>query len=160
MASMDISESAFQTPVCKIREVSNSLYLQMLVNLHSALQLQKPDSTHFHKFNTQIGIMSELRQYHPNFRVSESSSHKMTRFLLEILPKILPSCRVHSKCKKYFGKTLRCHYQGLTILQIPRKGKVLDFKRVSSNVTPDDFKELLDCSKITHAAAERMRSKR
>ena len=40
------------------------------------------------------------------------------------------------------------------------KGKVLVFKGVSSNITPDDFKELLDFNKINHAEAERMKSKR
>ena len=34
------------------------------------------------------------------------------------------------------------------------------FKGVSNNVTPDDFKDLLGYNKITHAEAERMKSKR
>ena len=38
--------------------------------------------------------------------------------------------------------------------------KILVFKRVSTNVTIDDFKELLEFNKITHAEAERMTSKR
>ena len=40
------------------------------------------------------------------------------------------------------------------------KGKILVSKGVSSNVTLDDFKELLDYNKITHAEAERVKSKR
>ena len=40
------------------------------------------------------------------------------------------------------------------------KGKVLVFKGVSNNVKIEDFKELLDFSKITHAEAERMKQKR
>ena len=40
------------------------------------------------------------------------------------------------------------------------KGKILVFKGVSTNVTIDDFKELLEFNKITHAEAERMTSKR
>ena len=34
------------------------------------------------------------------------------------------------------------------------------FKGVSNNITLEDFKELLDFNKITHAEAERMKSKR
>ena len=41
-----------------------------------------------------------------------------------------------------------------------KKGKVLVFKGVSNNVKVEDFKELLDFNKITHAKAERMKSKR
>ena len=37
---------------------------------------------------------------------------------------------------------------------------MLVFKGVSNNVTLDDFKDLLDYNKITHAEAERMKSKR
>ena len=40
------------------------------------------------------------------------------------------------------------------------KGKILVFKGVFTNVTIDDFKELLEFNKITHAEAERMTSKR
>ena len=40
------------------------------------------------------------------------------------------------------------------------KSKFLVFKGVSINTTIDEFKELLDFSKITHAEAERMKSKR
>ena len=40
------------------------------------------------------------------------------------------------------------------------KSKFLVFKGVSINITIDEFKELLDFRKITHAEAERMKSKR
>ena len=40
------------------------------------------------------------------------------------------------------------------------KRKVLVFKEVSSNVTPNDFKELLDYNKLTHAEADRIKPKR
>ena len=40
------------------------------------------------------------------------------------------------------------------------KGKILVFKGVSTNVTIDEFKELLEFNKITHSEAERMTSKR
>ena len=40
------------------------------------------------------------------------------------------------------------------------RGKIFVFKGVSTDVTIDDFKELLEFNKITHAEAERMTSKR
>ena len=40
------------------------------------------------------------------------------------------------------------------------KGKVLAFMGVSSNITLDDFIELVDFVKINHVEAERMKSKR
>ena len=40
------------------------------------------------------------------------------------------------------------------------KGKILVFKGVSNNVKIEDFKELLDFNKITHAEAEQMKSER
>ena len=40
------------------------------------------------------------------------------------------------------------------------KGKRLVFRGVSNNVTLDDFKDLLDYNKITHAEAGRMKFKR
>ena len=40
------------------------------------------------------------------------------------------------------------------------KSKFLVFKGVSINITMDEFKELLDFIKITHAEAETMNSKR
>ena len=40
------------------------------------------------------------------------------------------------------------------------KSKFLVFQGVSINITINEFKELLDFSKITHAEAERMKSKR
>ena len=40
------------------------------------------------------------------------------------------------------------------------KGKILVFKGVSTNITADDFKELLEFNKITHTEAEKMTSKR
>ena len=40
------------------------------------------------------------------------------------------------------------------------KGKILVFKGASTNVTIENFKELLEFNKITHAEAERMTSKR
>ena len=41
-----------------------------------------------------------------------------------------------------------------------KKDKILVFKEVSNNISLEDFKQLLDFNTITHAEAERMKSKR
>ena len=74
MASMDISENDFQTPASKKRKASDS------PSLPPASQPSMPPSSYKNrtsliatgidpKFNTQIRIMSELRQYQLNLRV-------------------------------------------------------------------------------------------
>ena len=62
--------------------------------------------------------------------------------------------------QQLFGKNKRCHYPSLIILQAPQRDKFFVLKGVSNNVTLDDFTDLLDYNKITHAEAERMKSKR
>ena len=84
---------------------------------------------------------------------------RRVEFLCTILLKIFQSCGVNLKCNKFSGKTLRCHYQSLTILQTPQKEKNLVFKGESNNVTIDNIKDLVDFNKINHAEAERMKCK-
>ena len=73
MASMDITESGFQTSANKKRKALSS------PSLPPASQLSMPPSSYKNrtsliatgidpKSNTQIRIMSELRQYHPNLK--------------------------------------------------------------------------------------------
>ena len=74
MASMDITESGFQTPASKKRKASDSPSLPP-----ASLPTMPPSSYKNRtplivkgidpKCNTQIRIMSELRQYHPSLRV-------------------------------------------------------------------------------------------
>ena len=104
--------------------------------------------------------MNELRQYHPNLRVFRIKQSQNDWIFIGDTRKDFAILQSESKMQQVFGKkTSRCHYQGLTNLQKPQKEKFLVFKRVSRNVIPDDFKELLDYNKITHAEAERMNPK-
>ena len=59
-----------------------------------------------------------------------------------------------------FGKNVKVSLQKSYHSTDASKGKVLVSNGVSSNITLDDFKELLDFNKINHAEAERMKSKR
>ena len=142
------TESGFQTAASRRRNASESPSLppasQSTISPTSyknrtPLTVKGIDT----KYNTQLRTMSELRQYHPSLKVSNSISLKMAGFSKVSLPKISPSC----SAKSY-------HSADAT------KGKILVFKGVSTHVTIDDFKELLEYYKITHAEAERMTSKR
>ena len=62
--------------------------------------------------------------------------------------------------QQVFGKNVKVSLPKCYHSADARKGKFFVFKGVSNNVTLDDFKGLLDCNKIAHAEAERMKSKR
>ena len=55
--------------------------------------------------------------------------------------------------KQVFGKNVKVSLPRSYQSAEATNAKVLVFKGVSSNVTLDDFKELLDYNKITHAEA-------
>ena len=62
--------------------------------------------------------------------------------------------------QQVFGKNVKVSLSKSYHSEDATKGKILVFKGVSTNVTIDDFKELLEFNKIIHAEAERMTSKR
>ena len=62
--------------------------------------------------------------------------------------------------QQVFGKNIKVSLPKSYHPADASKGKVLVSKVVSSNITLDDFKELLDFNKINSADAERMKSKR
>ena len=111
--------------------------------------------------------MSELRQYHPSLRVLQIKQTKNgwnfigdTPKDFSILLKISLSCRVRLKGNKFSGQKLRCHYRGHITLKTPQKVNFWYSRGVSINITINEFNELLGFNKITHAEAERMKSKR
>ena len=61
--------------------------------------------------------------------------------------------------QQVFGKNVKVSLPKSYHSADAKEGKVLVFKGVSNNVKID-FTELLDFNKITHAEAERMKSKR
>ena len=62
--------------------------------------------------------------------------------------------------QQVFGKNVKVSLPKSYHSADTTNGKILVFKGVSANVTIDEFKELLEFNKITHAEAERMTSKR
>ena len=159
MASMDISESDFQTPAGRKRNASDS------PSPPPASQPSMPPSSHKNrtpliatgidpKFNTQI------RQYHPNLRVFRIKQLQNVWIFIGDTPKDFFILQSGSKMHQVFGKNVNVSLPRSYQSAEATKGKILVSKGVSSNVTLDDFKELLDYNKITHAEAERVKSKR
>ena len=85
MATMDITESGFQTPASKKRKASRSS------SLPPASQPTTSPSTYKNKtpliatgidpkFKTPLQIMGELRQYHTSLRVLQIKQTKMAGF--------------------------------------------------------------------------------
>ena len=84
----------------------------------------------------------------------------MAGFLWEILPKILQSYRVNLKCNKFSGKTLRCHYQSLTILQTSQKEKFWFLGEYLTTLHQTIAKICLILTKLPTPRLKRMKSKR
>ena len=126
MATMDITESGFQTPASKKRKASGS------PSLPPASQPTTPPSNYKNKtpliatgidpkFNTPVKIMSELRQYHPNLRVLQIKQTKNGWIFIGDTPKDFAILQSGQKCSKFSGKKLECHSQSHTTLQTPKR---------------------------------------
>ena len=124
MATMDITESGFQTPASKKRKALGS------PSLPPAIPPTTPPSNYKNKtpriatgidpnFNTQIKIMSELRQYYPNLRVLQIKQTKNGWIFIGETPEDFFSIlQSKQKMQQVFGeKKLRCHFLSHTTLQ-------------------------------------------
>ena len=161
---MDITESGFQTPASKKRKASGS------PSLPPASQPTTPPSNYKNKtpliatgidpkFNTPIKIMSELRQYHPNIRVLQIKQCNGWIFIGDT-PKDFAILQSEPKMQQVFEKKVKMSLLKSYHSAAVKKDKILVFKGVSNNITLEDFRQLLDFNKITHAEVERMKSKR
>ena len=158
---MDITESGFQTPTSKKRKASGS------PSLPPGSQPTTPPTSYKNripliamgidpKFKTPIQIMRELRQYHPSLRVFIIGQSSKGWIFIGDTPKDLSE----TKMKQVFGPKVKMSLPRSYHSADASKSKILIFKGVSNNITNKDFQELLDFSKISHAEAERMKSKR
>ena len=155
---MDITESGFQTPASKKRKASGS------PSLPPASQPTTPPSHYKNKtsliatgidpkFDMPIKIMSELRQYHPNLRVLQIKQTKNGWIFRGDTPKDFAILQSEPKMQQVFWKKVKMSLSRSDA----KKDKILVFKGVSNNITLEDFKQLLDFNKITHAEAEIMK---
>ena len=162
---MDISGSGFQTLASKNEKACDS------PSLPPASQPSMPPSSYKNrtpfiatgidpKFNTQIRIMSELRQYHPSLRIFKIKQTQNGWIFTGDTPKNFAILQSEPKMQQVFGKNVKVSLPKTHHSADANKGKRLVFKRVSNNVKIEDFKELLDFNTVTHAKAEGMKSKR
>ena len=162
---MDITESGFQTPASKKRKASES------PSLPPVSQPTTPPSNYKNKtpliatgidpkFNTPIKIMSELRQYHPNLGAFQIKQTKNGWNFIGDTPKDFAILQSEPKMQQVFGPKVKMSLPKSYHSADAKKDKILVFKGVSNKISLEDFKQLLDFNKITHAEAERMKSKR
>ena len=120
-----------------------------------------------------------MRQYHPSLRVFQIRQFsKSGSFPNQAVFQIrqsskgwifigdTPNCKdfailqSETKMKQVFGPKVKVSLPKSYHSADASKSKILIFKGVSHNITIKDFQELLDFNKISHAEAERMKSKR
>ena len=104
--------------------------------------------------------MSELRQYHPSLRVFQIRQSSKGWIFKGDSPKDFAILQSETKMKQVFGPKVKVSLPKSYHSADNSKRKILMFKEVSHNITIKDFQELLDFNKISHAEAERMKSKR
>ena len=162
---MDLTESGFQTPASKKRKASGS------PSFPPVSQPTMPPSNYKNKspliatgidpkFDTPIKIMSELRQYHPNLRVFQIKQTKNGWIFIGDTPKDFAILQSEPKMQQVFGPKVKMSLPKSYHSADAEKDKILVLKGVSNKIPLEDFKQLLDFNKITHAEAERMKSKR
>ena len=162
MATMDITESGFQTPASKKRKASGS------PSLLPACQPATPPTSYKNrtpliatgidpKFKTTIQIMSELRQYHPSLRVFQIRQSSNGWIFIGDTPKDFAILQSETKMKQVFGPKVKVSLQKSYQSVDTSKSKILILKGVSHNITIKDLQELLDFNKISHAEAEQMK---
>ena len=152
MATMDITESGFQTPTSKKRKASGS------PSLPPVSQPTTPPSNYKNKtpliatgidpkFNTPIKIMSELRQYHPNLRAFQIKQTKNGWIFIGDTPKDFAILQSEPKMQQVFGPNVKMSLPKSYHSEDAKKDKILVFKGVSNKISLEDFKQLLDFSK-------------
>ena len=162
---MDITESGFQTPASKKRKASGS------PSLPPASQPTTPPTSYKNrtpliataidpKFKTPIQIISELRQYNPSLRVFQIRQSSKGRIFTGDTPKDFAILQSEIKMKQVLRPRVKVSLPKSYHSADASKSKILLFKGISNNITIKDFRELLDFNKISHAEAERMKSKR
>ena len=106
---MDITESGYQTPASKKRKASGSPSpppTSQPTTLPSNYKNKTPlIATGIDpKFNAPIKIMSELRQYHPNFRVLQIKQTKKGWIFTGDTPKDFAILQSEPKMQQVFKK--------------------------------------------------------
>ena len=111
------------------------------------------------KFNFKVKLMSELKLFHHNIKVSKVLERKNNRFLIiGDTPQDVGILQSESKMKACLGQTVKISLP--KAYQIAKPEKSLVVKGTPAEVTKQKFKEFLDLNKINYAKAERLTSKK
>ena len=111
------------------------------------------------KFNSKVKLMSELKQFHPNIKVSKVLERKNNSFLIiGDTPRDVGILQNESKMKACLGQKVQISLPKACQTAKPKKSLVV--KRLPAEVTEQEFKEFLDLNKINCAKAENLTSKR
>ena len=95
--------------------------------------------------------MSELRQYHPSLRVFQIRQSQNVWNFIGDTPNDFAILQSETKMKQVFGPKFKVSLPKSYNSVDASKSKYLIFKGVSNNISVNEFKELLDFNKITHA---------
>ena len=111
------------------------------------------------KFNSKVKLMSELKHFHFNIKVSKVLGRKNNSFLIiGNTPRDVGILQSESKMKACLGQKVKISLPKAYQTAKPKKSLVV--KGVPAEVTEQEFKEFLDLSKISYAKAERLTSEK
>ena len=103
--------------------------------------------------------MSELKQFHPNIKVSKVLERKNNSFLIiRDTPRDVGILQSESKMRARLGQKVKISLPKAYQTTKPKKNLVV--KGVPAEVTEQEFKEFLDLNKINYAKAERVTGKK
>ena len=103
--------------------------------------------------------MSELKQFHPNIKVSKVLERKNNSFLIiRDTSRDVGILQSESKTKVCLGQKVKISLPKAYQTAKPKKSLVV--KGVPAEVTEQEFKEFADLNKINYAKAERLARKK
>ena len=111
------------------------------------------------KFNSKVELMSELKQFHPNIKVSKVLERKNNSFLIIAdTPRDVGILQSESKMKACLGQKVKTSLPKAYKTAKPKKSLVV--KGVPAEVTKQEFKGFLDLNKINYTKAEPLTSEK
>ena len=110
------------------------------------------------KFNSKVKLMSELKQFNPNIKVSKVLEKNNGFLIIGDTPRDVGILQSESKMKTCQGQNVKISFPKAYQTAEPKKSLVV--KGVPTEVTEQEFKDFLDLNKINYAKAERLISKK
>ena len=105
------------------------------------------------KFSTEVKLMIELKQFHPNIKVPKILEKKSKSFLIiGDTPRDVAILQSENKMKACLGQNVKISLPKAYQTSKPKKSLVI--KGVPTEVSEQEFKEFLDLNKINYAKAE------